>query len=104
MHQEDDEELNDEEFAETVLVAAQNQGNLFHMTESDDISLALFHSEESLGGAHFEIIPTEEHVDDESIPSHLQFTIEQLEEFNIKDLVKKEDPEITQEDFRAGSN
>ena len=59
MHQEDNEELNDEEFKEALLVAAQSGDNRFDTTESEDISLASVHSEESLGGAYFEVTSPE---------------------------------------------
>ena len=62
MHQEDNEELNDEEFKEALLVAAQSGDNRFDTTESEDISLASVHSEESLGGAHFQVILPKEHI------------------------------------------
>ena len=56
------------------------------MKESKDYSLASVHSIESLGRAHFEVLATKEHVNDEtniskesSIPSYLKFTIKELE-------------------------
>ena len=104
MHQEDDKELNDKEFKEALLVAAQSGDNRFDMTELEDISLALVYSEESLGGAHFEVMSPEEHVDNTGIPPYLEFTIKELEEFATKDLPIQGNPEDTQEDFWAGSN
>ena len=85
-------------------MAAQNGDNLFDMTESDNISLASVHSEESLGGAHFQIISPKEQTDETGIPPYLEFTIKELEEFTIEDLCRQGNPENTQKDFRAGSN
>ena len=128
MHQEDDEV-----FVEALLVAARNGDNRFNMTEPDDYSLASIHSEESLGGAHFEAISdepsvgTDENIDEKSdIPPYLEFTIEELEmnqeellkaptlksewkeldndPHKHEDLPRKGNPENTKADFRAGSN
>lgn len=103
----------DEEFQESLLIAARNNNICFDMTEPDDYSLASYHSEESLAGAHFggtvegpadkesettiKDTTVEPHATQQNIlqnknnhPDDIEFTIL--------------DSEDTQEDFRSGSN
>ena len=103
----------DDEFKESLLIAARNNDIGFDMTEADDYSLASYHSEESLAGAHFG--GTVEGPADGESETTIKYTTVEPHATQKNILQNKNDhpvdieftildSEDTQEDFRSGSN